>query len=509
MANRPAGPTPADPGGLLWAAAIFGLAAALRLYALGDTFPVDDEFMQFFEALHPGGFAGFLKVTGQNPHHLLLDALSTFLVSHLGSSLWWLRLPSVFWGVLAVGGVWRLAASLEGEARGRLAALLLAVSLLHVDWSRRCDFYALLTALSVFSTLAFFRLLEDPRRWGWYGFWAVLFIYGHPYFVLVAAFHGAFLLAETPAARRAEVLRGFLPAWGLAGLLFIPWFLYSSSTLLDRRLFDFDWIAGTMTLKQFLARLPLYAGQAPEVGPMRQWRFSIPSLASAAYLALYAVSLVAFLRRGAGRLVGFAHLLLPFALLTVTALDLHYHYFFSPRQLLWALPFYLLLVADGTLLCVGRLGPRFQANAVRGLAAGFTALALPGCWDAVSFQKARMQDQAAIVENVARHVRPGDVLGFEGDGILASFLWFYDKEAFRRCDDLRLIEGHITFLVSPGLRARRGAADNSVRLLGRRKDRHDRPEGLWLFRGSLYDLSVYPPVRGGTASPVSSGLRGR
>ena len=293
------------------AAAIVALAALLRAPGLWRAFPVDDEFMQFFEALHPARWRDFFRLPAQNPHHLLLDALGTFAASRVSGSLWCLRLPSLLWGAAAVFGLWRLGLLAGSRARALAASFLLAVSLLHIDWSRRCDFYALLGALSVFSALAYLRLCEGPERKTPYAVCAILFAYGHPYFAAAAALHFISAALDLERSKRSAVLRALAVCWAAAGACFLPWFLYSTRSLLDRAIFGVQRAPGMLTLGEFLWRMPLFLGQAPEAGPLRQWGLNAPSFLSAVYAAFYAISLGRTLTGNSGPALRFAHRAVP------------------------------------------------------------------------------------------------------------------------------------------------------------------------------------------------------
>lgn len=459
------------------------LAAALRFYAVGDVFPVEEEFQQIYTGLHPATLAGFLALLRQNPHlHMLVDPLSLFIMGRMGDSLSWLRLPSVLWGIAGVAGMLRLGRHAQDKRLGLYGALLLAVSLLHIDWSRRADFYSLLAALSIWSTDAFFAMRKDPRRWKSYCAWGTVFLYAHPYAVILALLHGAFLALEKD--RRA--FKSYLRAGAWALLALAPWCLYAFSASVDDNPFDFSAVPGNLSIAAFLARIPLYFGQAPEAGPFRVWGFTAAAGVSAAYFLLYLDSLAS---RKADPLLRFCQGAALLGTLAVTALDLWYGYYLSHRQLLWVLPFYLLAVADGARRWVGRLALEGSEPV---LAAVLIGLTLPIFSAVTRFQTDRTGEERHIVGEVERRARPGDVLAFQHDGLLMSFLYYFDRAAFAAVPDMRLVgkqNAHMTFLIPDGFRARRGAADVEVKV----SRGEEKGTGWWTFRGSLYDLWVYPP----------------
>lgn len=462
-------------------AAVFLFALALRLRGLGTVFAVDDEIMQFYEALGPAGWKAFFRVLAHNPHHVLLDPLSTRLAALGWDSLTMMRLPSALWGALGCWLVCRLGAREGKPGLGLSAGLLLSVSMLHLDWSRRADFYALLTAVSLWSVVDHLSVLDDPAKWPRLALSSSVFLLGHPYAVLMFAFQAPFAFLTVAKERRREVFIAFSKAWALAGLAFLPWFLYSTRALLDASTFDFRGNPTTLRFGDFLAGLPAALAMKPEAGAIPAWA---SGLFAAAFAAGWASSLAGLVRGPRPRLILLAHAVLAFALVAVVAADLRYHYYLAHRQLLWALPFYLLTVADGW----SRWLP---AGAPRTLALGAAvAAALPLAEPVTHWQEERTAGMGRFAGSLYHLVQTGDEVGFENDQLLAGFLFYYDRPAFRRIADMRLVRGMMTYEFPPDFRVAHAA-----KTLAFVPGTPCAPARRWTVCGSLYDTGLLPPER--------------
>lgn len=149
-----------------------------------------------------------------------------------------LRGFSVVCGTLAVWATWRLGQTLFGSAVGLLAAGLLAISPLAVQYGQEVRMYALASLLAVGATWAYVslrRALLDEAVGNRhrallpvaYAACAVALLYTHYYGVLVIAAHHAHLGATILARRRWRILPGWLLANGLVTLAYLPWLPYA------------------------------------------------------------------------------------------------------------------------------------------------------------------------------------------------------------------------------------------------------------------------------------------
>lgn len=468
-----------------------GLAALLRLHALGDIAPVQDEYYQIFAAVKFDGLWEFLGLLRRNPLHILADPLTTFAMARLSDGVGWLRLPSVVWGAVGVLALCRLGFESGGRRLALGAALLLAVSMPHIEWSRRVDFYALLAALAALQTGLLLRMLRRPDYWKGYAACATLFIHSHPYAVLAAALHAVYIPVAVSRAGAGRAWRSFLLAWGAAAACFVPWFLYSTSALADRALFDFSGLAWNPTVLEFVAGAPMFLAQASDLhGPV-----PVRSAAAAwAYAALYCVSMASVLRRRGPAPLVLAHLSVLGGTAAVSALDLFFGYFFAHSQLLFVLPFYLLAVAHGALVLVDAIRSR-RREGVYAAACAAAALAvwavLPVYVETTAAQVRVENKTRRTIDAIRGSLRPGDSLAFEDTVLAQDFLHRFDPEAFRGAGGYSLRKGFLVYDMPPGLRA--GPLGNHV-VVGFSHEKKARKD-VWLFSGVPGDFRVYPPLR--------------
>ena len=112
-----------------------------------------------------------------------------------GSSPLVVRLPSVFFGILAVAFIYRLAKDLYGERVAVIAGAMAAVSPPLVYYSQEAKGYSLVVMAAVWSAWLWLRLhrrsllIQRSGQWLWFGI-ATLFVVGAHYFALL------FLLAQ-------------------------------------------------------------------------------------------------------------------------------------------------------------------------------------------------------------------------------------------------------------------------------------------------------------------------
>ncbi|MCC6178592.1 MAG: glycosyltransferase family 39 protein [Chloroflexi bacterium] len=157
-----------------------------------------------------------------------------------------LRGFSVLCGTLTLWTVWRLGLRLgdrsdttwAGPCSGLLAALLLAISPLAVQYSQEVRMYALAGLLSAASTWAAIALLarrsageRDLRRQallaGGYGLVAAALLYTHYYGALVVVAQQTYAGVTILLARRWRIAPVWALGSGLAALLYLPWLPYA------------------------------------------------------------------------------------------------------------------------------------------------------------------------------------------------------------------------------------------------------------------------------------------
>ena len=188
------------------------LAAVLRLYRLGaESLWIDEGY-----SLRDAAAAGSLSVVRPLYFKLL------HLWIKFGQSESWLRLLAVIFGIGSVALLYMIGRRLYGHKVGLLAALLLAVSPLHVNHSQEVRMYSMTTFLVAAEVLFFIRYVQTGRMRDMVfclvsaGIAFLVF----PLTVIMLLVLDLFFVAVIKS-RRAEALR-WLAGQGLIALAAIP-----------------------------------------------------------------------------------------------------------------------------------------------------------------------------------------------------------------------------------------------------------------------------------------------
>lgn len=421
-------------------------ALALRLWGL-DSLALDlDDYFQIFTALKAASVAELFGLIRENPHHLLADPLLSFVMGRVSDSATMLRLPSVLLGAAAVPLAFALGRRVGGARVGLCTAALLAFSMLHLEWSRRVNFYSALVVLTLASVLMLLRAVERRGLWPFAPYAAVqtLFFYTHPYGVVVSGLEAVWLFRAHPGRRRDLAL-----ALAAAGALFAPWYLFAAGRLMSEPLFA----AQPPSMWASLLKAGLGLAQfAERTAPF----LSAPRAAAAGAGALLYLFLAGLGLRRALALREPAPLLCAGAvvmgLVSVLSLDRMFGYFFEPRQALLVLPFYLVLAAYG----LDSLRPRSQAAALAGCLAAFINAFTLDRW-ALSLMQTNLVRAA---ETTAREAKPGELLVFDNPNAAQVFLYHFDRAAFLSAEPPRLYRGFYQFRLKEPTTA--GPAANRV-----------------------------------------------
>jgi 4-amino-4-deoxy-L-arabinose transferase-like glycosyltransferase len=232
--NSRLGDMPAlDPAGkrserLLFVILVTAAAAILRGYHLGASPLWIDEF-QTWRNLHPGAGHGLweqFRDNVQGPLYLLLS----WRPGQPDTPEWLLRLPAALAGILAVPLMYKLGSEWRDRSTGAWAALLLALNPFHVWYGQEARGYSLMVLLMMAAT---WQLLRMQRRGATtrggltYGLLAGLAVLGNmSALFLIAAQALGVLLLHRP--RDGEARRGWVVAFGVAGLIALPWLLQAS-----------------------------------------------------------------------------------------------------------------------------------------------------------------------------------------------------------------------------------------------------------------------------------------
>lgn len=397
---------------LLLLGLIVVLAAWLRAYHLGYKSLWLDE-MTYVRSAQLGGLFGPYGLASISHPPLYLFVMR--LLSDISRQEWLLRFPALLASTANVIAIWALGRSLLGRVVGLLAAFLLALSTLHVEYGQEAHSYAFFSLLSTILLWALWRAarrevggvekLREPegtagnseqrkdrpevttaagvwpgRVMSWLGVWglvvlvAVLSLYTHYYALapvgLSLVVFPLFLLAVAPGplsslwhdpAKRHALLHLVL-ALAVIVLLFLPqmiWGLTGSARIAGDRA---QAVESGLLQTQFDLKPALFLDTLLAFITNRSPWYVDPLFApTVAGLAL--VGLVWLLWRRTA--IGVALMLwtiVPLPLLAWFAYQASFS--FAPRRLIFILPIFLLFVAAGMATLArlaGQLAHRFLA----------------------------------------------------------------------------------------------------------------------------------------------------
>lgn len=198
------------------------LGFALRLYHLAHLSLWLDESHSIFAAhLATPRLLEFVASRSHPPLYFL--QLRGWMV--LGDGEFVVRFLSVVWGTLGIAALYALGRRLLGARTGTLAALLLAVSPIHVWHSQDARMYTLLLFLAILSSYLLLRALATPRPALWlaYGLSAAGMLYTHNTAALTLAAQAVLAGVHVVATRRWQRLRGMVLALATFLVLYLPW----------------------------------------------------------------------------------------------------------------------------------------------------------------------------------------------------------------------------------------------------------------------------------------------
>lgn len=180
-----------------------------------------DEIMDLM-VVRSAGMRELLAGVAVNSGNAPLNYIIQFWTVHaLGYSAFVGRLPEAIFSLVSCVGIYMLARRLSLRWP-LLAVAVFALFPLQFRYALEARPYSLALALSIWSTVAFFRLLDQPRslpRTALYTLSVAAGIYVLPFTLFVAVAHLAWVRRET-----------LLPvglAIAIAGLAFVPWYLHA------------------------------------------------------------------------------------------------------------------------------------------------------------------------------------------------------------------------------------------------------------------------------------------
>ncbi|MDX6693300.1 MAG: mannosyltransferase [Blastocatellia bacterium] len=208
---------------------ILALGAALRLVNLGsDSIWLDEAYsIQFAHLPLPQLLA---ETASSDVHPPLYYLLLHFWIKLFGDSEAGARLLSALFGLLAIMMIYLVAALLFDRATGLLSALLLALSLFHIEFAQEARMYSLLALLSLCSLYFFLKLFDETKerralRLAGYVLTTSLLMHTHVYgfFIIIAENIFFFALYFSRADFKRALLARWLILQAALVALFLPW----------------------------------------------------------------------------------------------------------------------------------------------------------------------------------------------------------------------------------------------------------------------------------------------
>ena len=215
--------------------AIFLLAFALRLFCLDFQELRGDEAFGYFFSLRPYDDIIAATLALREPHPVGSYFLQHIWLEWAGHSEFALRFVSVWFGVLAVALLWRLARRLElSPATASAGALLMAISPYAIWHSQDARMYSILLALTLASTWLMVEALQRGRWPVWFLYVAVswLALHTHYFAIFVLVGQNCFVIGRALLMPRVRFSAVQWVQWQLVlGFFYLPWFFTASETL--------------------------------------------------------------------------------------------------------------------------------------------------------------------------------------------------------------------------------------------------------------------------------------
>ena len=354
----------------------------------------------------------------------------THFVLYLGQREFILRFPAAFMGILSIPLIYVVGQRLFGREVGLLASLLLTLSPFHLQWSQQARMYTAFILGSLFSLYCLWRLLEGSNKSLWISFAlsTLLNIYNtyFAFFVLIGE-AGFFLVVVGVKSWPGRVkgvtrflsswfrvfsslpqVRGFFLSLIIVGLLYLPWLPVAKVNLLERQS-ALQALSGGPKVVVSLSLILRLAGDfsLDHEGPL----FLI-------FIGAFLVGLIDLVLRSRWRellLVGL-WLVPPFVIIALLGGVRK----LPSRYLIYILPIYLILVAEGAtglLQLLYRFGRRRGSLEERSLvgcgliAVMFGGLSIVPVREYYAWEK---EDWRGAVSYLVDHMEPGDLILCDG-----------------------------------------------------------------------------------------------
>ncbi|OGK57143.1 hypothetical protein A3J15_00155 [Candidatus Roizmanbacteria bacterium RIFCSPLOWO2_02_FULL_38_10] len=184
------------------------IAFILRIVSLNQSFWLDEAIQATLSTKNP------FTLNFANDFQPPLFYLLTALWQKIGINFeWFLRIPSVFFGILTIYFLYKLVKKIRDEKAATLSAFLLATAPFHIYYSQEYRMYSLFSCLVVLSWL----LLHQKRRW-LFSLVTMLMLYTHYFAFIVIISQFIYLIFNSKNLLKKYAVSTFLS--------FVPFILW-------------------------------------------------------------------------------------------------------------------------------------------------------------------------------------------------------------------------------------------------------------------------------------------
>jgi len=195
------------------------LAASVRLYNVTTE---DLDLAEAFRVTESDTLNSAFYTTLNYEEHPPLYNIFLHFWMYGGSSVFWLRFSSVLFGLGSIFLIYLLGRHFFDQRTGLLAALLLAVNPLHLNYSQNVEPYIFTIFFSFLSMYYFVKALETDRFRHWFGFVVPLLIAGYSDHFIALLLSAIVLSIVFTYSTYKYRLKSLLLAAGALFILFIP-----------------------------------------------------------------------------------------------------------------------------------------------------------------------------------------------------------------------------------------------------------------------------------------------
>jgi uncharacterized membrane protein len=247
---------------LFFLALILVLASSLRFYGMTSNGLWIDETISY-DVVSDKTFSSIIQNTIKSQswpplYYFFLDAS----VMIFGKSEFAMRVPSVFFGILAVISIFYLARFVFGLNVAIISSLLASVNQFQIFYSHNARPYSLVFLLSILATYFFLKFLLEKKLKPliWYCLFSVMLLYTHYLALLLLFFHFLYALFYFFQKREFANFKYFIFSCIAIFIFYLPWLLIFISHLSYRVSGNFAHWIGKPSLQEFFNILVYFSG---------------------------------------------------------------------------------------------------------------------------------------------------------------------------------------------------------------------------------------------------------